>query len=93
MLNNTSSVDRSYTVKAVSEAGNVITLSGAAASGTLKANSSTVADLQSLVTAVGGLPRYSLVVTINAPATSVNGAYQIANGTTGMISNYPLVAK
>lgn len=93
VLNNTGSADRSYTVKAVSETGNVITLSGAAASGTLTKNSSKVVDLQSLVTAVGGLPRYSLVVTINAPTGTINGAYQIANGTTGMISNYALIAK
>ncbi len=93
VLNNTGSQDRTYTVKAVSEAGNVITLSGAAASGTLAKNSSKVVDLQSLVTAVGGLPRYSLVVTINAPSGTINGAYQIANGTTGMISNYALIAK
>lgn len=93
VLNNTGSSDRTYTVKAVSEAGNVITLSGAAAGGTLAKNSSVVVDLQNVVTAVGGLPRYSLVVTTNAPSGTVNGAYQIANGTTGMISNYALIAK
>lgn len=93
VLNNTGTTDRTYTVKAVSEAGNVITLSGAAAGGTLAKNTSVVVDLQNVVTAVGGLPRYSLVVTTNAPSGTVNGAYQIANGTTGMISNYALIAK
>jgi hypothetical protein len=92
VLTNAGSADRTYSVKAVSETGNVVTLTGAAASGTLTKNSTSVIELGDLATVTAG-KRYSLVVTVNGPVSAISGAYQSSNGATGSISNYTLVQK
>jgi len=93
VLSNTSTVARPYTVTAVTEAGTTIVLTGDALSGTLAASSTKVIDLASLATITGGAPRASLKVVVNGPTAHISGLYQIANGTTGMLSNYTLVQK
>jgi len=90
VLNNIGSSDRTYTVRAVNEAGTTITLSGAAASGTLTANSTTVVDLS---TTMAGGARGTLVVTVNGPEAQIEGMYQIVNGTANTISNHVLAHK
>jgi len=90
VLNNIGSTDRTYTVRAVNEAGTTITLSGAAASGTLTGNSTTVVDLS---TTMAGGARGTLVVTVNGPSDQIEGMYQIVNGTANTISNHVLAHK
>jgi len=90
VLNNIGSTDRTYTVRAVNEAGTTITLSGAAASGTLTANSTTVVDLS---TTMAGGARGTLVVTVNGPEAQIEGMYQIVNGSANTISNHVLAHK
>lgn len=92
-LSNTGSVARPYTITAVTESGSTINLTGEAASGTVAASSTKVINLDTLATITGGLPRGSLKVVVNGPDSAISGVYQIANGTTGMISNYTLVKK
>jgi hypothetical protein len=95
VLTNSGNTDLPYRVAAVAEDGTTVALSGAAASGTVKKNSTIVVDLDTLatITGTGAKPRTGLVVTVDGAGTSVTGQYQIANGTTGMISNYTLVQK
>lgn len=89
VLVNKGTAARAYTVSAVAESGNTVTLSGAAASGTLGAGQTTVVDLPDLIAATGS-PRTSLVVTVNGPENQISGLYQIVNATTGSISNHVL---
>jgi hypothetical protein len=79
----------------VSETGTTLTLSGAAASGTLAANSTTIVDLPALVTGTGftTAPRGTLLVTVNGPSSAIDGLYQITNPATGAISNHTLIVK
>ena len=82
-----------YTVTATSETGNTATLSGAAASGTIAANSTTVVDLPGLVTYTSGQPsRTSLTVNIAGLTSNIKGLYQIVDPA-GAVSNYVMVAQ
>jgi hypothetical protein len=87
VLVNNGTADRTYTVAAVAEDGNTVTLSGAAAAGTLAAGKTLVLDLPDLVAATG-TPRTALVVTVNAPQSQISGLYQIVNPVSGSISNH-----
>ena len=78
VLVNRGSVTRDYTVAAVSEEGVTLTLSGAAAGGTLAAQQTSIIDLPALIS--GGV-RGSLVVTVNAPLSQVDVLYQVVNPT------------
>lgn len=95
VLTNTGTSARQYTISAVAENGTTVTLSGAAASGTLAAGKTVNIDLDQLVTitGTGAKPRTSLVVTVNAPQSEIDGLYQISNGATGSISNHVLSYK
>jgi hypothetical protein len=92
VLTNSGSTDRTYSVRAVSETGTTVTLSGAAASGTIAGNSTNVVDLTSTMATVGNT-RGTLVVTVNGPAAQIDGMYQIVNPTSGSISNHVLSYK
>jgi hypothetical protein len=91
VLNNSGTVARDYTVTALGETGNTITLTGAAASGTIQPGT-TVIDLAALMTATGA-PRSGLKVVVTAPQTEIDGLFQIVNGTSGSISNHVLSYK
>lgn len=91
VLNNLGTIDRAYTVTALGETGNVITLTGAAAGGTLKSGT-TVIDLATLMSA-SGAPRSGLKVVVAASPSDIDGLYQIVNLTTGSVSNYVLSPK
>lgn len=95
VLSNSGTVARTYTVRAISETGTTVTLSGAAAAGTLGANSTTVVDLPALLAGTGftGATRGTLLVTVNGPSSAIDGLYQITNPTTGAISNHALILK
>lgn len=92
VMTNTGSAARAYTVSAVSEDGVTVVLSGAGASGTLAAGKTTVIDLPSVST-ITGATRTSLVVTVNAPQSEIDGLYQIVNPANGAISNHLLSYK
>lgn len=87
VLVNKGAADRTYTVEAVAEDGNTVTLSGAAAGGTIAANRTVVVDLPDLVATTGN-PRTALVVTVNGPQGDISGLYQIVNPVAGSISNH-----
>lgn len=91
VLTNTGTSVRQYTVSAVSETGTTVVLSGGAAAGALAAGKTTVVDLPASVTISGGAPRTSLVVTVNAPQSEIDGLYQIvspAGGLSNMLLSY-----
>jgi hypothetical protein len=90
VLVNRGSVSRDYTVTAISESGVTLTLSGAAAGGTLAANQTSIIDLPGLIS--GGI-RGSLVVTVNAPLSQVDVLYQVVNPSAGSVSNMLLSYK
>ncbi|MCA3225464.1 MAG: hypothetical protein ING52_08145 [Burkholderiales bacterium] len=88
VLVNRGSASRDYTVTAISESGVTLTLSGAAAGGTLAANQTRVIDLPTLIS--GGI-RGSLVVTVNAPLSQVDLLYQVVspnNAVSNMLLSY-----
>ena len=91
VLNNSGTVARDYTVTALGETGNTITLTGAAASGTIQPGT-TVIDLAALMTATGA-PRSGLKVVVTAPQSEIDGLFQIVNGGNGSISNHVLSYK
>lgn len=91
VLTNHGSIARAYTVRALDVGGVTATLTGAAASGTLAANSTTVVELPDTMTTSNN--RATLVVTVAAPQSTVDGLYQIVNGTSGSISNHVLSYK
>lgn len=93
VLTNISSTARPYSIAAISETGSTVTLSGAAASGTLAANKMTVIDLAGAMAVTGGSPRTTLRVTVNAPASQVRAAYQIVNSSSGSVSNNNLTVE
>lgn len=95
VLTSTSGAAMGYKVAAVAEDGTTVALTGAAASGTVKANSTLVIDLDALttITGTGAKPRTGLVVTVDGAAASISGLYQLANGATSNVSNYPLIVK
>ena len=82
-----------YTVTSTSETGNTATLSGAAASGTIAANSTTVVDLPNLISYTSGQPsRTSLTVNVAGTSSNIKGLYQIVDPA-GAVSNYVMVAQ
>lgn len=97
VLTNNGTVERAYTISGLSETGTTVALNGALASGTLAANSTKVIEISSpaitnsLFTGTGftGSARGSLVVTVNAPLSAIDGLYQIVNPAGG-VSNYLL---
>lgn len=92
VLVNHGRVARAYKVRALSVGGVVATLTGAALSGTLAANTTTVVDLlPAVVTTTANSS--TLVVTVAAPQNTVSGLYQIVNEATGSISNHVLSYK
>jgi len=99
IITNSGTTNRDYTVTAVSEDGKTVSLTGAAAQGTVNAGKMVTIDLDQLVSvALSPAPanqgvRYSLVITVNAPQSEIDGAYQSSNGTTGSITNYVLSYK
>lgn len=92
VLNNRSSAAADYTVTATSETGTVATLTGAAASGSIAANSTSVIDLSTLLTTTGNA-RTSLFIAIAGTNANVDGLYQLVNASTGNLSNYTLINK
>jgi hypothetical protein len=93
VLTNTGSSARDYTIAYVAENGTTVTPSGAAVSGSLAANKTSVIDLsQTLAIAGTNGARTSLVVTVNAPQSQIDGLYQIVSPSNA-ISNYVLSYK
>lgn len=92
VLVNRGAASANYTVTATGETGTTVTLTGAAASGTLTGSSTTVVDLSTLMTTVGNT-RGSLEVIIGGSSSNVDGLYQLVNATTGSVSNYTLISK
>lgn len=92
VLNNRSSAAADYTVTATSETGTVATLTGAAASGSIAANSTSVIDLSTLLTTTGNA-RTSLYIAIAGTNANIDGLYQLVNAATGNLSNYTLINK
>jgi hypothetical protein len=92
VLSNHGTTSRTYTVTAISESGNTVTLTGAAASGTLASGTTTVVDLAGLLTATGAA-RSSLKVIVSGPQSEIDGLYQIVNSTSGSVSNHVLAYK
>ncbi len=93
VLVNSGSTARTYSVRAVAETGNTVTTTGALASGTLAANSTTVIALDATLLTFTTNPRAALIITVNGPSSQIDGLYQIVNLTTGSISNSPLTLK
>ena len=96
VLTNTGSA-ATYTVTAVNEAGKTTTLTGAAAAGTLAANSNTVVDLTSALmstanTGTNTANRTAFNVVVAGTTAAISGLYQIVDPT-GAVSNHVLVSK
>jgi len=87
-LTNTSSVARPYTFTAIREAGTTWTALPAA-TGVIPANGTLILLTSEIGTFSG--PRGSLNVTVAAGTNTVQGLYQIVNGTTGALSNHVMV--
>lgn len=92
VLANRGTTDAPYTVTATSETGVTLTAAGSLASGTIAAGKTVVITLDS-TTLTGGGARGTLAAVIAAPSSSIDGLYQIVNGTTGSISNHTLISK
>ena len=92
VLVNRGSSAANYAVTATGETGNTVTLTGAAASGSIAAGTTSVVDLSGLVTTTGSA-RTSLSVTVDGVSSNIDGLYQIVNSAAGSISNYALVSK
>lgn len=96
VMTNTGSGARDYTISYLTEEGTTIVVTGAGNSGTLAAGKTTLINLPAVTTITPGAGlgvRASLVVTVNAPQSEIDGLYQIVNPTGGAISNYILVYK
>jgi len=96
VMTNTGSADRQYTISTMSENGTLVTAAGAGAAGTLASMKTTLIDLPSVVSITPGAGlgvRASLVVTVNAPQSEIDGLYQIVSPTGSALSNYVLVYK
>jgi len=90
-LTNTGSSPRDYTVSAVTETGATFVLSGEAAGGTLPMGTTKIVDLHTFPALVG--KRASLVVTVNAPQSEIDGLYQITSPGGTSVSNHILSYK
>ncbi len=89
-LVNRGSSDAAYTVSIIQEDGGTATVSGDAASGTVKANSTKVVELTSAtITNFNG--RGALLVTVEAASNTISGTYQITNRASGAVSNQTMV--
>lgn len=96
VMTNTGSSSRDYTIRYLTEAGTQIVANGLGAAGTLAAGMTTLIDLPSVITITPGAGlgvRASLVVTVNAPQSEIDGLYQIVSPTGSAVSNYILVYK
>jgi len=88
-LVNRGAADAAYTVSIIQEDGGTATLESAAASGTVKANSTKVVDLTGAVNNFNG--RGALLVTVEAASNTISGTYQITNKTSGAVSNQTML--
>ena len=88
-LVNRGSADAAFTVSIIQEDGGTATLESAAASGTVKANSTKVVDLTGAVNNFNG--RGALLVTVEAASNTISGTYQITNKTSGAVSNQTML--
>lgn len=90
-LTNTGNVARSYAIRVINEAGNALAVDSTATTGTIPANGQKVIDLNSVITGFTTLPRGAVIVTVDAPDTTIQGLYQIVNPANGAISNETMV--
>ena len=96
VMTNTGSGAREYTISYLTEAGTTIVVTGVGNSGSLAAGKTTLIDLPAVATITPGAGlglRASLVVTVNAPQSEIDGLYQIVSPTGSAVSNYILVYK
>ena len=96
VMTNTGSGVRDYSISYLTETGTTIVATGVGSAGTLAAGKTTIIDLPSVVTITPGAglgARASLVVTVNAPQSEIDGLYQGVSPTGGTITNYVLVYK
>ncbi|MBT9503667.1 MAG: S8 family serine peptidase [Burkholderiaceae bacterium] len=78
-----------YSVTVLNEPGNAPTLG--TTTGTIPARSQLVVDARSIVTSFPGATRGAAIFTIQAPNSQIAGAYQIANPSTGSVSNTAMI--
>jgi len=89
-LSNNSNIDAKYTTVMVTDDGSTIT-TGAAATGTLAANSSTILQTADLITAFSTKKRGAIRFTIAAPNKKIQGVYQTVNQSSFMTQSIPLM--
>lgn len=92
VLSNAGTTAAAYAVTALSETGNAITLTGAAASGSIPAGGVAIVDLPTLMTSAGAAIRGGLSVVVAGTNANISGVYQIVNPT-GNLSNYTMILK
>lgn len=93
VLTNSGATNAPYSTQCLVEAGNTCTL-GAGATGTLNAGQTLVlngTDVVSGVTGTGNLNRASVIFTIEAPSTTIQGVTQVVKPATGIESSHPMV--
>lgn len=96
VLTNTGSSARDYSISYLTEDGTTVVATGAGSSGSLAAGKTTLINLPDVLTITPGAGlgvRASVVVTVNAPQSAIDGLYQIVSPTGTSIANYVLVYK
>jgi hypothetical protein len=90
-LTNDSNLARAYTVRVIDEEGNSTTLNNSALSGTIAANRTKIISIDSIIASYTGNSRATVIVTVAAPNSQIQGLYQIVNPASGSISNHVMV--
>lgn len=90
-ITNTGSVARPYAIKVIGETGNVISTNSANMSGVVPANGMKFFELNTVITGFSAGTRAAVIVTVDAPTTDIQAAYQIVNPANGTISNHVMV--
>ena len=90
-LTNTGTVARFYSIRVMSETGNVVSTNSANMTGTIPANGMKFFELNSVITGFSAGTRATIVLTVDAPSDQIQAVYQIVNPSNGTISNHVMV--
>lgn len=93
-LSNSGNQDRAYSIRVINVDGSTATVNPDQATGTVSANSTkmiNVSGTNGIITSFTGAERATVIITVAAPTTQIQGLYQIVKPDVGSISNHVMV--
>ena len=90
-ISNSGVVDAPYYTRFLPDVGTTAGPPGPNATGVVPAGKHILVDVSTIFTVTAGPPRGSIIVNVGGPDSTIQGAYQLYNGTNGSLSNMGMI--